>query len=170
VTHYRTCNGCILEGKKCERREALRDSIKGLGVTSIKFNCAARSPLYHTGQRVSFQWWALGEPDHYGECDSYELRFLGTVISETANGNAYVVKVDAGESLESDEDPLLAEDVFRNKDLIIKVKRRKMRPTGEPSVVACAVCAGIGPDSDRCFAGQEYMTPGPNALCAEATQ
>lgn len=52
MTVYRTCYGCILRGKPCERRDAIAKVIKGLNIQSLKFKCGDRKSLFAIGAPV----------------------------------------------------------------------------------------------------------------------
>jgi hypothetical protein len=49
---YRTCVGCELHRQPCDEREKVRAQIKGLGVTSIKWRCKNRVPIFNIGDPV----------------------------------------------------------------------------------------------------------------------
>lgn len=52
MTVYRTCYGCCLRGKPCDRRDTVAKAIKGLAVSSLKFQCFSRTPVYAVGTPV----------------------------------------------------------------------------------------------------------------------
>ncbi len=52
MTTYRTCRGCVLSGKPCETRQALATALKGLGITSVKWNCKMRETRIKIGDPV----------------------------------------------------------------------------------------------------------------------
>lgn len=56
----RTCQGCIAQGQPCEAREKFLSSIKGYGITSVKWKCKERVPRYKAGDPV----WALTVAGH----------------------------------------------------------------------------------------------------------
>lgn len=51
MTHYATCIGCAVEGD-CGHREALRENLHGLGVTSVKWRCKHRADRFQRGAPV----------------------------------------------------------------------------------------------------------------------
>lgn len=165
MTHYATCNGCILQNQGCPKRERVRETIKGLGVTSLKFSCPARSPLFMTGQRVSFPWRHYDDEsrDIYGEVSFESLTFHGTIIQEVRGGNRYVVLVDGGPCIASDGEIYESSDVFRNEDLFIKVKRTDLTAIDGALVDICVNCGGAGVTS-RCLKS-EWLTPSGEAPC-----
>lgn len=55
MTAWLTCVGCRLQGKPCESRKAMRATLKGLSVTSIKWKCREREARFRAGDPV----WAL---------------------------------------------------------------------------------------------------------------
>lgn len=52
MTVYRACWGCVSDGSTCPTRAAVRDQIRGLGVTSIKWRCKDRVPKFKIGDAV----------------------------------------------------------------------------------------------------------------------
>ena len=52
MTFYHACTGCELQGMPCDMRENLRSKLAGIGVTSIKWKCALRTPRFKVGQPV----------------------------------------------------------------------------------------------------------------------
>lgn len=79
MTTYRTCQGCIFSGQPCEARDALSKSIKGRGVTSVKWKCHNRKSKFVVGDPVWATTWD-GEYDEYG--DNVRAQFPGIVIRE----------------------------------------------------------------------------------------
>lgn len=53
MTAYRTCVGCLFGKGPCAERTKLRQSIAGLGLTSVKFRCAWKRPEYRPGEPIS---------------------------------------------------------------------------------------------------------------------
>ena len=76
MTVYRTCAGCIVEGQPCERRDALKKAIQGLGITSAKFKCQDRRDRYASGDPVWARLFA-----GYGDEEARYDTFSGVVIS-----------------------------------------------------------------------------------------
>lgn len=79
VTFYHACTGCVLQGKPCDSRDAVRARLKGIGVTSIKWRCWARSDRFKVGDPV----WALtvdGGVVSGDEGEPIRDHFPGTVI------------------------------------------------------------------------------------------
>lgn len=83
MTAYPTCTGCALRGKGCERRKAVRHQIAGLKVTSIKFKCDERRPVYERGQLV----WARthdGTDERYDDGSRFFDDFPAVVVGEAS--------------------------------------------------------------------------------------
>lgn len=163
MTYLAPCNGCRFQKSTCARRDQIKSGIKGLGITTLKFRCNERTPLYSTGQRIAFPWRVYGDADYYDQVDKVDLVFHGTIVGETDRGNRYIVLVDAGPCVAGEEE-IDASDAFRNPDLIIKVRRREIKPLSEPFLKICCDCAGFG--DERCMKGP-YTTPSTSALCME---
>ena len=83
--NIRTCYGCPLrnvDGKRCEILEAKVKAIRGMGFTSVAFNCPTKKALFKPGQCVQF----LGSTD-VGVNDSHfaDVEFLGWVMGWKGN-------------------------------------------------------------------------------------
>lgn len=157
MANYATCFNCAVDKATCQRRADLRATLKGANVYTVKFKCADRQPMFSTGQRVEFDW-SSWETDDY---DSSELPlvFHGTVICE--RGSKFIVQVDAGKDASGEE--MEASDVFKNENLLIKVRPANMRGIDEPSKAVCPTCYHIeGSAEARCYksAGQVWVPDG----------
>ena len=88
VTAFRTCTGCILQGQPCEARATLREKLKGLGITSVKWRCTHRTPKYQIGDPV----WASTIAD----TTDADIRddFPGLVIENA--GNMHLILIEPG--------------------------------------------------------------------------
>lgn len=71
---YRTCTGCVLQGKPCDMRDAMRERVRGLGITSIKWKCIGRVPRFKVGD-LAWAKTTTGDGD-----DSLTDLFPATVI------------------------------------------------------------------------------------------
>lgn len=82
MTLYRTCVGCLSDKSPCVARDDLRERLKGIGVTSIKWKCKDREPRFVVGDPI----WALtveGQgSDHQEGGEPYRDYFPGTVIRD----------------------------------------------------------------------------------------
>lgn len=171
MTYYHKCKNCAVYPASCERRQNIKASIRGLGLTSVKFACPDRLPLFHAGQRVEFDWsyWDDSARDIYGECDEDVLTFSGTVVCENESARRFVVRVDQG-AVQSSVEPEVSyypKDVFKNGGFAVKVRPQNMRTLSEQSKDICPDCLGYGV-SERCQAS-EYVKPSCRAMCRGVT-
>lgn len=88
MTFYRTCTGCLSQGKPCDTRNALRKRLAGIGVTSVKWKCADRKPVYQVGSPV----WVDTVADN--DDADYRDEFPGIVID--VGGTRPLVFIDPG--------------------------------------------------------------------------
>lgn len=142
MTHFRTCVGCAVDRKACQRLAEVRTSLRGLNITSVKFKCDDRRDLFQPGQRVV----ALVRYGLDGE--QFGDNFPGTVISQ--RGARATVAIDAE-----------GRDVMTNERGFGRFSLENVKPIDEPPQPICSTCCGAGPD----FVGCE-----PNSLypCARA--
>lgn len=92
---YRTCIGCISEKQPCQARDKLRATLKGLGVTSIKWKCRARWPRFEVGDPV----WALTVANTSGgevDDDGQALRDYFPAVAIRACGTKMLVRIEPG--------------------------------------------------------------------------
>lgn len=128
MAYYHPCKNCAVGSNSCSRRADIRNAIAGLHVTSIKFECAKREPLFQPNQRVKFAW-SYWEPSEYGASDNgCKLIFSGTVIAES--GTKFIVRADDefGAPADDDSESMSPQIVFRNEDLVVKVKPCDITP------------------------------------------
>ena len=88
---YRTCVGCIQQGQPCETRDKLRDKLKGLGVTSIKWKCSARVARLKRGDAV----WAYtidGSNEYADNGSPFYDYFPAVVIKQTGSKMLVYIK------------------------------------------------------------------------------
>lgn len=79
MTAFRTCVGCHLHGLQCEARDGLKAALAGLSITSVKWRCKSRRPMFAPGDPV----WARTVADYGDETtrDDFPatiIRLLGT--------------------------------------------------------------------------------------------
>ena len=143
---YKPCRNCAVEKSDCPRRKMVRQSIAGLGVTTINFKCPDRKPLFKQGQRVSLSWTLWVEPDdpNYGSTP-YNLQYHATVLAE--HRTKFIVRVDDMPDLKRREP---AAEVFRDGHLVIKARANDLSPLDEPDRAICIVCAGYETETERC--------------------
>jgi hypothetical protein len=130
---YATCRNCGVDRHTCERRAQVRAGVKGLGLTSIKFRCDMRRPLYHPGQRVEVTWKYYPADWEYDEGYSLET-WPATVIQETKKG--FLISVD---DVPSSCD-LPAREYIKNENLYCNVVAGKLSPLTEEDRPICAHC------------------------------
>lgn len=135
MTYYSTCANCAADKELCVRRAEIRTAIRGTGITSAKFRCAGRQPLFHAGQRVSVTW-----PN--GEYDENES-WPATIITEV--GTRFLISVD--DTPGDLETP--ARDYVKNERLFAKVSPAKLLALDEPDRAICAFCS-TAPGDGQC--------------------
>ena len=147
MPYLRTCYNCKLASAPCERRDAVKAQIKGMGITSIKFKCDQREPLFAVGQRVSVTW-----PVSYGGGEYYECgleTWPATVVAERAP--RFLICVD---EVESDHGTPRAE--YLKAGPYAKVPAGRLDPLDEQSREVCPTCHELGPDVPGCYAQPGY--------------
>mgnify|MGYP007014136643 CR=1 FL=1 len=146
VAYYHPCKNCAVDTSACERRAEIRDAISGLHVTSVKFECKKREPLFRSGQRVKFSWSHWEQSDYDGSGCENKLVFSGTVVAE--KGTKFIVRVDDAEGVAADEDyeDMDPKHVFQNQRLVVKVKPCDMLDLGEPDKPMCETCLAYNAD------------------------
>lgn len=149
MAYYHPCKNCAVDVVDCERRAELRKAIAGLHVTSIKFKCATREPLFRTGQRVKFYWSHWDQSDYDGSGVENKLIFLGTVVAE--EGSKFIVRVDDidGVSADGAYEDMPPRSVFRSDGLVVKVKPCDMGPLNEPDKKMCPNCLAYSADEAK---------------------
>lgn len=138
MSFYRPCTNCVREKAPCPRRERIAAGIKGLGLTSVKFRCPEREPVFAVGQRVTVGW--LVPPYHPDECsfeDYMEERWPATVVAE--QGSKFLICVD---DVDSDEGTP-ARSYIKSETLYCKVTVGKLAPLDEPRRCVCGVCGTV---------------------------
>lgn len=82
---YQTCIGCVHGTGYCHEREATKAKVKGLGVTSLKWKCKFRRPVYEPGEAVWVSLfvgmyegdWGIETPD-YADFPGVVIRLKGS--------------------------------------------------------------------------------------------
>lgn len=78
---YRSCQGCAFAKAQCEHRDKLRSSLAGLGITSVKWKCGARKPLFTTGDAVwAFTVSSMTNADRYDDGEPYRDTYPGFIV------------------------------------------------------------------------------------------
>lgn len=164
MTVYRTCRNCVRDGKPCLRRDELKVSLKGLGLTSIKFTCRERAALYAAGQRVKVEWPVAEHDDPY-EVNHYTLEtWPATVIRES--GARFLIAVD--DVLSDYETP--ASDYLKG-NLYARVSATRLSAIDEPARDVCSVCLSARqPDGAMagCYVNSDDPRPPRNCLAIPA--
>lgn len=155
---FRPCHNCVRERQPCGRREAVRAAIKGVGITSVKFRCDERQPIFAVGQRVSVSWIVSDEGDfRYATEESWPA----TVVAERRPKFQIVV-----DDVDSDHETP-ARGYINNESLYAKVTAAKLKPLDEPARDVCRTCQALGPDYPGCY-GYEGVTYRPATGCPKA--
>ena len=136
MAYFRTCKNCKFEKAQCDHREFMRGAIKGLGITSIKFNCAMRARMFEDGQRVLLKWRCY-DFDEYDEVERV-VHFRATVVGESASRLRVILRVDPGASV--NDESTESEGTFKNENLIIKARHEDITPIDEPLRKFCKFC------------------------------
>lgn len=141
MTYYAPCKNCTKDATTCERRVNLKKSLRGLGVTSVKFKCPDRVLPFTPGQRVEV---SFVNGDEWGD---WEETWAATVIKES--GSRFLCKVDDADSVDA-ETP--AKSFFKNETLFVKVPLHRIRPLDEPPREVCSSCdAPKGEHDNSCY-------------------
>lgn len=151
MTYMRPCYNCKLASEPCERRYAVKAQIKGAGITSVKFKCDQREPLFAVGQRVSVTWPVTDGDGEYCECNLET--WPATVVSERAP--RFLICVD---DVESDCGTPRAD--YLKAGPYAKVPRGRLEPLDEPGRNVCVTCGELGPNYVGCFSQCGYKALG----------
>jgi len=149
MAYYHPCKNCAVNIYACERRAQVREAIAGLHVTSVKFRCADRKPMFRSGQRVKFAWSHWEQSDYDGSGCENKLVFSGTVVAEKAT--KFIVRVDDVDGIAVDDnyESMNPRDVFNNKRLVVKVKPCDMVALDEPDRPMCESCLAYDAEEAR---------------------
>jgi hypothetical protein len=139
MAFYRTCVNCKLQKKPCLRRDELAEVLRGQKVTSVKFHCDQRRPLFEIGQRVSVTW---AVPDGWEDDSPSTLEsWPATVIAE--RGSKWQILVDDTDSNKNTP----ARSYIKNKTLYAKVTSGKLTARDEAPLQVCGVCQNVVRDN-----------------------
>lgn len=149
MTYFRTCHNCVYAGEECATREILRRKIKTLGITSLKFNCGNRAPVFRAGQRVSVTWPVGYDHDCYGQVEYEQVSWPATIVQE--RGSRFLIVVD---DVVGDDGETKASDYLKA-GLFAKVTAGRLEAIGEPARRVCQECGSCGPEFAQChFSGR----------------
>lgn len=93
---YRSCVGCVHGSGFCHARELVKAHVKGIGVTSLKWRCNWRRPIYQPGDAVwanIFTGWE-DQGDSWGREEANFVDFPGIVIR--LKGSRAVIFIEPG--------------------------------------------------------------------------
>lgn len=138
MTYYRTCTNCAHDRDECATLANVRRAIAGMHITSVKFKCENRAPIFRTGDRVTVTWLINSEIDDYYPGDWGPETWPATVVSEV--GSKFVIVVDDVPS--SHDTP--ARDYIQSSNLYCKVSASKLARLDEPKRPVCALCGIVG--------------------------
>jgi len=155
MAYLRTCHNCGHDRDACARRDQIRRAISNHGVTSIKFRCDDRLPLYRPGDRVSVTWPVLGDEWNSGNLETWPA----TIIKES--GARFVVRVD---DVDSDLGTP-ARSYIKSDSLYCKVSPSKLEKLDEPQRRVCGLCGIVGNSG---FVECWQMGSVPHSLCLRA--
>lgn len=148
MTSYLTCQGCISAKTKCEYRDAMRDRLKGLSVTSVKWKCAARAPLFAPGDPVWALTWAGEE---YFEGERSIDNFPAVVIKMIGSKALVYIKPD----VESCDLEYTFQPASKLSNGFCKITLSRLTPREAPRESLCEHCqlpASLGHQEGYCCA------------------
>jgi hypothetical protein len=93
---YRTCIGCAFEGMACAERDKLRDSLAGLGVTSVKWKCDWRKPRFLPGEPVFVSLVTRWGRDEHGDDFASTDTFPGVFVQQAKAPSKAIVFIAPG--------------------------------------------------------------------------
>jgi hypothetical protein len=156
MAYLTPCFNCAAEKPECPRRQAMSKAIKGLGITSVKFNCPDRQSKFRPGQRVEFDWRYYADD---GSGEGYTTSFVGTVMHEMAGNRRFAIRVDQ----EGEHYDFPPSEVLRNPEFI-SVRPDDMRALEQPDRAICPNCAAYDDAADmeriQCWARGENVPRG----------
>lgn len=141
MANYRTCHNCRTDRNECANLARIKQAVAGLHVTSIKFNCPDRAPLYRTGDRVVVSWLVSSSVDDYYQNEYSQEIWPATVIKEI--GPKFLILVD---DVDSDEGTP-ARSYIMSDTLYCKVSSGKLKPLDEPKRAVCGLCGIVAGNS-----------------------
>jgi hypothetical protein len=159
MAYLAPCLNCAADKTECPRRQAMNKAIKGLGITSAKFNCPDRKSKFRPGQRVEFFWRYWEQTDDHGGSDEFIATFTGTIMREKPNNRRFSIRVDQ----DGDYYDLKPSEVLKNAEFT-SVRPDDIRPLDEPDYAICPNCAAyddpLDPMRAACWADGPYVPKG----------
>ena len=148
MAYLQPCFNCATDKASCQRRKDILQSVKSMGVTSVKFACANRQSKFRPGQRVEFDW------RHYQACDNdyYETRIIlrGTIIREKVGNKRFSIRVDqdfVGFAEQEEPWDLKVSEVLRDPEFT-SARPAHIRPLDQPDKPMCNVCCAYDEPDD----------------------
>lgn len=146
MAKFRTCVGCKLADADCPARRDLVEAIRPFGVTSIKWRCASRVPIYPIGApclALTFAGDSYGEwtaPDEYQEPPRY---WYPGVIVHQAVPTKFIVFIAKGTGPVECDEPNKYPFEPRNRGFC-KIPMSRLRPREGDRVAVCSLCWEVG--------------------------
>lgn len=134
---YRTCFGCVSHGKPCQSRDDIKNAVAGLGITSLKWKCAARKSSFERGDQVYVTTFN-GEKNSWESEISYMSEFPGVVMH--TNGTKVNVYIAPG-AMCSDEEYAFEPTNGSLGYLSVPMSRLTMRCDEKAEI--CPTCNGV---------------------------
>ncbi|WPE19937.1 hypothetical protein [Shinella zoogloeoides] len=156
---YQTCRGCVHGAGFCQARENIKAKVKGLGITSIKWKCVWRRPVYLPGDavwaRLFIQYEEQGHP--YGIEEPVFGDFPATVIKMLGSKVLLFVEPQAPDS---SEEYVFEPNKGGNGHVKIPIGRTRLRDAGREPI--CPGCSWL----TRLKGHEEYCRFTPKDLIA----
>ena len=163
MTAFPTCHTCRYPARTCEKLDALKASIAGLGFTSVRHRCSSYAPAYAPGDAIK----VLTLP-YYPQDDEpapLKLWFPGHFIRLTGTRALVFVKKGA-QSLSTDHCGNGYDfEPHGSGYLKVPLSRVAHRDADPVDVTACRWCAAILGVGDPCGRDPHY-TPARDCLAA----
>lgn len=168
MAYLANCTNCLFAKGECVRRDALRAGLKGLSVTSVKFICRDRKPMFAVGQRVSVMR-PVSDPGNgdWGTDAITNESWPATVVAERDRRFQIIV-----DDVQSDHDTP-ARAYIKNESLYAKVRAWRLTPLDEQPREVCGACQVVrAPDGliGNCFGYEDGEYSHYPAGCLKAPQ
>lgn len=136
MTYYYPCKNCQTVNINCSHLKKIKAAVAGLSLTSIKFKCSARIPMFSTGDRVKVLL-TITSPESDEGFEKVEFR--ATIIDECSKNAWYFIKIDNGPSMD-DDDHIVPDCLYGNGYATAPLSR--LDKICEPRATVCAICSG----------------------------
>lgn len=105
MTVFRSCVGCVYADEPCAALDRMKESLRGLRVTSVKWRCEDRRPRFEIGDQVWAETYSdYGRRSAYGEDDGGTRANYPAVVIEVIGSKAVVFIEKDAPSQEFDDD------------------------------------------------------------------